>query len=148
MEPNFKIPADKILNFMYAGDATFTIKSKATDKHFTFRVIKPKNIDKDLYFVKLMTGPDNTSDFSFFGTVFNRSEFKHSAKARITPDALGVKSFNWFLRHAADPNLAEQVELYHEGFCCRCGRKLTTPESIELGIGPECRKHNHSLDHE
>ena len=27
---------------------------------------------------------------------------------------------------------------WHEGRCGRCGRKLTVPESIEAGYGPEC----------
>jgi hypothetical protein len=25
------------------------------------------------------------------------------------------------------------------GICCNCGRTLTDPTSLELGIGPECR---------
>jgi hypothetical protein len=29
-------------------------------------------------------------------------------------------------------------EVYHEGRCGRCNRKLTVPESIETGLGPEC----------
>jgi hypothetical protein len=28
--------------------------------------------------------------------------------------------------------------VWHEGRCGRCGRKLTVPESIESGFGPEC----------
>jgi hypothetical protein len=29
------------------------------------------------------------------------------------------------------------------GVCCNCGRKLTHPVSVELGIGPECGQHFH-----
>lgn len=32
------------------------------------------------------------------------------------------------------------------GICCKCGRVLTHPVSIELGIGPECGKHFHNWD--
>jgi superfamily II DNA or RNA helicase len=32
------------------------------------------------------------------------------------------------------------------GVCCVCGRKLTHPVSVELGIGPECGKHYHNWD--
>lgn len=31
-----------------------------------------------------------------------------------------------------------KVEVWHEGSCGRCGRKLTVPESIANGLGPEC----------
>ena len=32
------------------------------------------------------------------------------------------------------------------GVCCACGRTLTHPVSVELGIGPECGKHFHDWD--
>jgi len=35
--------------------------------------------------------------------------------------------------------LADGYTLLLEGRCVRCNRKLTHPESIRLGIGPECR---------
>jgi hypothetical protein len=34
--------------------------------------------------------------------------------------------------------IPETVEIWHEGRCCRCGRRLTVPESIYAGIGPDC----------
>ena len=33
------------------------------------------------------------------------------------------------------------VETQRMGVCCVCGRKLTHPVSVELGIGPECGSH-------
>jgi hypothetical protein len=30
---------------------------------------------------------------------------------------------------------SEQIKIYHEGKCARCGRPLTVPESIESGFG-------------
>ena len=32
----------------------------------------------------------------------------------------------------------EGYTLLRESRCCVCNRKLTVPESIEAGIGPEC----------
>jgi len=37
------------------------------------------------------------------------------------------------------------LEIWHEGRCGRCNRKLTVPASIALGIGPECGQREHSL---
>ena len=39
-----------------------------------------------------------------------------------------------------DEDINTKVTLQHIGKCCKCGRKLTDPKSIELGIGPECAK--------
>ena len=44
---------------------------------------------------------------------------------------------------ATKARIPEHLEIFHEGRCCACGRKLTTPESILSGIGPECAKKPH-----
>lgn len=143
--PNAReLKIDSALDFLFAGKATFTIKSKATGKHFTYKLAEPKkkNPNKQVHFVKLLTGTDNESSYTFFGTFFDRAVFKFGKSTRITPTAPGVVAFTWFMRQLLTGNKekAAEVELYHEGCCCRCGRKLTTPESIENGIGPECIK--------
>lgn len=38
------------------------------------------------------------------------------------------------------------TETAQVGVCCKCGRELTHPVSIELGIGPECGKHYWNWD--
>jgi hypothetical protein len=38
----------------------------------------------------------------------------------------------------AQDNFVTSAEFHHCGFCCRCGRTLTDPASIESGIGPIC----------
>jgi hypothetical protein len=142
-DPNKKqLPLDKALDFILAGKSTFTIRSAETGKHFTYKITAPKakRDNSDVHFVKLMTGSDNESSFSFFGTIFNKKAFKHSGKGKISPDALGVRSFTWFMRNLMNGTVNGKVELFHEGCCGRCGRKLTTPESVTLGIGPECAK--------
>ena len=133
------LPLDKALDFILAGKSTFTLRSVKTDKHFTYKITAPKK-STGVHFVKLMTGSDNESSFSFFGTIFNKERYKHGTKSKITPDAQGVKAFTWFMRNLMDGTVNGQVELFHEGCCGRCGRKLTTPESVTNGIGPECIK--------
>jgi SWI/SNF-related matrix-associated actin-dependent regulator of chromatin subfamily A-like protein 1 len=38
------------------------------------------------------------------------------------------------------------LETAKKGICCQCGRELTHPVSVELGIGPECGKHYWNWD--
>lgn len=40
---------------------------------------------------------------------------------------------------AAPGPLPAGLEVWHDGACCRCGRQLTDPASVEAGIGPTCR---------
>lgn len=125
--------------FALAGNATFTVTSRKTGVRFTFKVRQPR--PETPHFVSLMTGADNENDFAYFGFITAKGEFVHAKpeKSRITPEAPSAKGFAWLWRNIDNaPKLAEQVEIHHEGRCCRCGRKLTVPESVESGIGPEC----------
>lgn len=134
--------SDTVEKFVFAGKSFFTVRNLESGNRLTFRV---KKLDegkswnkKPLWFVSVLVGSDNTSNYSFIGTNFDHTSFKHSKKSRITSDAQAVKVWNWLTKrwHLIDsyPNL----EVWHEGRCGRCGRKLTVPESIESGFGPEC----------
>jgi len=127
--------ADTIREFLLAGKSTFTLVSTKTGSRFTYRVKRAKGESRP-WFVGLLTGPDNTSSYSYLGCIWG-SRYSHGRKSRVGSDAISVKAFDWFLRHL-DHDALDLVEFWHEGRCGRCGRKLTVPESIEAGIGPEC----------
>jgi hypothetical protein len=122
--------------FIFAGNATFTLRSKKTGDRFTYKIRKPDEAKP--WFVSLLTGSNNENDFTFFGTVFADGRYTHSGKSRLAYDATGPKAFAWFLQGIKSGVVPTQLEIWHEGRCGRCGRTLTVPESIELGLGPEC----------
>lgn len=124
--------------FALAGNATFTVTSRKTGTRFTYKIRQPK--EGMPHFVKVLSGPDNESDFRFIGTIFDGKIFRTSGKGGISPQAPSVVAFNWIWANIEQPDLGTKIEIHHEGRCCRCGRKLTVPESIESGIGPECRE--------
>ena len=122
--------------FALAGKATFTIVSKATGVRFTYKVKQAKD-SPNLYFVQAMTGPDNESSFSYIGTL--RDGFwAHGRKSKISAEAQSVRAFAWAWANIHQGKLPDVMEFWHEGKCGRCNRKLTVPESIANGIGPEC----------
>lgn len=121
--------------YILGGKAKITLVSTKSGCRFTFR-IRAKEVEENrtLYFVSVLTGPENTSDFSFLGTIFNGERYAHGSRSKIAPDAPSAKAFSWLWSHLA----SEDVEVWHSGRCGRCNRELTTPESIERGIGPVC----------
>ena len=125
---------EKALDFILGGNALFTIKNPKTNNRFTYKVKKHKI--QDLFFVQVLTGPDI---FEYFGLIKN-SNFRHSQKSRISDEAQSVKVFDFLITKLQNNNLLDFIEIWHEGKCCKCGRTLTDPTSIELGIGPQCRK--------
>jgi len=130
-------PSIPIRTFVLGGKALFTLKSLKTGKHFTYRV-NQRSQEKPA-FVSVLTGSNNEEDYSFLGTIFRDGNYRHGTKSHIGSDAPSNLAFEWFWRHA-DRLPADQVEFCHCGKCAVCGRTLTTPDSLALGIGPECAK--------
>jgi hypothetical protein len=73
---------------------------------------------------------DNTRmgyfDFAKGDTLFAYTRGDHSLIQRLVDGAR---------YDSPDPN----IEVYHTGNCSYCGRELTDPVSLEVGIGPICR---------
>lgn len=132
--------AAAIERFMLAGNATITVRSLRTGTRFTYKIRKPDptpDFPNPVHFVNLLTGQDNTSDYQYLGLIRD-NVFRRTSKSRITDKAPGYVAFEWFWRQVIQNQLPATVEVWHEGRCGRCGRKLTVPESIESGFGPEC----------
>lgn len=120
-----------ILTYMFAGRATFTLKSLKTGEHLTFKLLKSRQ-HIDLFWLdnlngdgiaKLKINPDRDPPFEHY-----------QRRAGLRSNLKYAQAFEWFLNHLE----SKQVEFYHLGKCGRCGRALTDPNSIKLGIGPEC----------
>lgn len=121
--------------FIKAGKAIFTIQNENTGNRFTYKVKQAKS--DPVWFVSILNGADNNSNYAYIGTIFN-TNFRWTQKSKVSQESTGFKSFAWFLRNVEA--LPENVKVHHEGRCGRCGRRLTVPESIKSGIGPECAK--------
>ncbi len=148
-----KLPSDveAVKRFILAGNARFTLVSPKTGARFTFRIRgKEDRSDKTktIFFVSLLTGSNNDTDYTFFATIFpdaaSFGRLSHARKGNISEDAPGARAFAWFWRqlnaaaHAGGSHGQIGCEVHHEGRCGRCGRALTVPESIACGLGPEC----------
>ena len=127
--------------FITAGKATFTV-SNGKGEHYTYRVTKKEAQGNypAAHFINLLTGPDNTSDYTYLGVLDAATgKVRTTAKSRYNSDSKPVKVASWALSIVwQNATLPEGYAIQHEGRCGRCGRALTVPESIESGIGPEC----------
>lgn len=126
--------------YVLAGNSTFTLHSAKTGKHYTYRCRKAAQ--EHLYYLELLVGADNTKDYRYIGCYYDNTRAFVAAlpwKTRVTitwPSAMRAIRFLFKKLY----NIPANLHVYHEGRCGCCGRKLTTPESIACGLGPECRK--------
>lgn len=136
---------DNIRDFIFGGKAEFTLHSLKTDKHFSYRIIDNwEEPDSPLKFVFFLSGSDNENDWKYLGSA---RRFIKSPNINISfmltkksPDLKMpvIKAFSWFIYMLNKNKISNDIEFMHTGKCSACGRKLTTPESIRIGMGPVC----------
>lgn len=122
------------LKFIFAGNSTSTFRNSKTENRFTFKVKQKK--DSNLFFVSVLTSPDS---YTYIGVVI-KGKYLHGKKSVISRDAQSVKVFNYVLNNLVSNTLPGFIEVWHEGRCGKCGRKLTVTSSVSNGLGPECVK--------
>lgn len=153
-----------VREFLFAGNATFTLKSLRTGVRFTYKFrVKKQDLlalessqkQHDIlggshlamqatevtYFANLLRGPDNEKDFAYMGVVRKPGRFFLTAASnKVSRRSPAHRGLVWMLDAMLNDRavLGVNLEVWHEGRCGRCGRKLTVPESIAAGIGPEC----------
>ncbi len=114
-----------------------TVKSTRTGDHRTFRVSTQKD-DADFApgerVIGLLTGPDNASDYTSFGFVKGDRVFVWKKRRGGQFDSLAR-----MIERLDNHVVKGDVELNIDAKCRKCNRPLTTPESVESGIGPICR---------
>ena len=138
------------LNFILAGNAVFTLVSRATSARYTYKVSRAvdrvgrpsatlfkEDTAGPVYFVSLLAGPDNTADYVYLG-IIRDGAFRLTQKSKLTTASKPVQAFTWTLTRLLLSHLPLNVEVWHTGRCGRCARLLTVPESVARGIGPEC----------
>lgn len=157
---------EKIKRFALAGNAILTLQNESNGKRATYRIrkapgrlqhtcdteIAPDGVplacaackEETPFFVSVLTGSDNDSDYTYLGTIWNDARgtrYFHGKKSSIGADSPSGRGATWLFRRLSEGGaIPEPFKVYHEGRCGACGRRLTVPESIESGLGPECAK--------
>lgn len=114
-----------------------TIHNPKTGQHRTFKITtRPKTAKfaPGKRVVAILDGPDNESSYTPFGFV------QPSGVVTVWRKKRGG-NFDVYARMLAAPEAYEEkhgVEFMFATRCRMCNRKLTTPRSIEIGIGPIC----------
>lgn len=133
----------KLVNlFLFAGNATVTFRSVKTGTRYTYKISAMKDrvtgeVTPGKYFVSLLTGADNENDFTYLGMIADKRFFTTRA-SKMNMNSAPVKAFNWAVQQLVEGYMPQDMEVWHEARCGRCGRKLTVPESVATGFGPDC----------
>lgn len=131
--------------FILAGKAAFTVVNTKTGNRFTFRVKWPKRCPKERrsyapLYVTVLVGPNNSYNYAYLGAIYDRKRFARTNGVKISESTIQAKAWKyiWERLNSTDGLLPDFVQVWHEGRCAHCGKRLTVPESISRGLGPEC----------
>lgn len=143
---------EQVLRALTGGYALVTVRSKETGRHVTLKftgrvkgedgrwISRASNagrvglLDGDVVEVR---DPDLEYEESYVGR-----RYRDSGEVRVPRGVDPARG--WTARALFEfalgerPSLADQADVYLATQCCRCGRRLTDPVSVERGIGPEC----------
>lgn len=128
-----------------------TVVSNKTGLHRTIRVRTEEWIERDsegnvkhddngdpikktVRTIGLLTGSNNTSDYTNFGLVGERGQVVLFRKHR------GSEFFEWMAKYLESPARFPHVEFNFEGHCRRCNRLLTDEKSVAIGLGSTCQE--------
>lgn len=137
---------------LLAGDSIFTVTVlRARDvsqigASFTYRVsyfeYKDEATDRVTfagYSVKVLTGPNNLSDYQRAGMLtIPMGAFKTTKSSNIGVNAPSVKLISWLSARLASGADTSAVRVVSAGRCLRCGRVLTRDDSIRARYGRVC----------
>jgi hypothetical protein len=120
--------------FFTAGHAIFTVEDG--NRHNTFMISRDN--DSQPFFVSLLTGPNNEENYTYIG-VYNpfHNMVYTTKKSKFFLNSYIVKLVNFAVKAVGQP-IPTGFSIRHSDRCCRCNKTLTTPESLEQGIGPIC----------
>ena len=119
-------------------NGTFTFSNNARATHRTLR-LRTQKADASFLpgarVVSVLTGSDN-SDFGSW-TAVGTLEEKGFRAFRKHQDTKLAQVAGWAVKVllTAPP---EGIEVLESRTCARCNRRLTRPDSIHRGLGPEC----------
>ena len=128
--------------FILAGNSYFTAQSNKTNNHLTYKVSKCD--DKNMFFVSVCY---EYGGYGFIGNLWCNDELTSfnfvKSKKFVDDNVKSVLAFEFIIKNylipgVETPQAPNTITFYHHGKCGRCGRPLTTPESIKRGLGPYC----------
>jgi hypothetical protein len=121
-------------------NGVFTLTSpKSGHRTFQIKTLR-KGPLKDKRIVSLLIGPNNEADYQGFGFVSNDGIALWNKCRGFGSPYLDYADVLWSLATEGEDGRYYKAgyRMLVSGTCVRCNRKLSTPESLARGLGPEC----------
>lgn len=132
----YNLTIEVLPDYIFGGKANFIIKELNSKDHIEFKIRQDVK-DKNIYFVRYKSidwkyiGILNKKDLRFFPVI----EASELTKEKLDVTEVFYKLMIFILQLK---RLPLNLEVLFTGECSICGRKLTDPKYIKIGIGSTC----------
>ena len=128
--------SENIARYITGGRAIVALVNETPyHKQVTYKILS----DGDFYDVSFWTAHSGW----IWLAAFNKQLHIHEANKQAEKE---LKGLIYLLRVARGERAIAPMHLYHFGRCCICGRKLTTPKALTVGVGHKCWKDRFNVD--
>jgi hypothetical protein len=122
------------------GTITLINNEKGSHLTLTIKTVKKEGNFQGKRIISRLVGRDNTRDYEGFGFVNNNDTISLWTKHRNAKNAQIAHIVRSLFVEGNASKFAKTVSMEVSKRCMRCNSKLTTPQSLEDGIGPVCIK--------
>jgi len=126
--------------YIRGGKGAVTLKSPS-GKHYSYQFRYPVKEQRGEFprgtmFVYVLVGHRT---WQYVGMLKSDRKLHHTRASKFSVDSEIFKGARYIVK-MMNFDFDTPMTLMHQGVCSVCGRKLTSPKSIPLGIGPRCLK--------
>ena len=125
--PN-RILVEDFTPYAVGGKANFTVKGNGL---YHFKISKKAG---PVWFVYAK----EDGDWKYLGFIKKDFVFLQGEKSEFREDSKVAMCFNFIWSKGLESEPCNLVEIWYDGVCSRCGRKITDEISIKRGLGPTC----------
>lgn len=123
------------------ANGTFTLINREKGSHITLKIHTVKGGKlKGKRIISKLIGPDNTTNYQGIAFLNTNDTYALWRRHRTDKNSSIISILLAMLIKGKESQFCERIDIKASTTCLRCNRKLTTPQSIEDGIGPECIK--------
>lgn len=130
-----EIEVERPYNFIFGGNAEFTVRNVLNGKSYKYKVKRSKK-NRNVYSVRVMV---ENGAFIYAGYLLNKPYAKY-AKGKygnMEADTEQIRGLMYAIKHGSRA-LNRPMIMTHHGKCACCGKPLNDEISILRGFGPTC----------
>ena len=132
----------QLAKYVSGGRGIVTLESPS-GKHHTYEFRRPNDesaFPNTTFFVYVLVKEHTWMYVGMYNS--GTKHFRLTRASTYRHDSEIVKGVKYLTKLARCLGSIDDFRMsaYHEGICSVCGRRLTSPKSIQTGMGPHCRR--------